>query len=305
MPKAKTPSFICELPLSVTPADERKLLIRLDCARQVYNACLGEALKRLRLLQASPEYQAARQLRRGSQKRTDAFREADQQAGFREYDLHAYATQFSHSWLGAHLDSNTVQKVASRAFHAAKQYAFGKRGKPRFKGKGGFDSVEGKTNASGILWRENTVRWLGLELPAILPSKDEVIEHGLGSRVKFVRLLRRKLNGRNRFHAQLICAGQPHRKARHTLGHGVVGLDIGPSTIATVSETQATLERFCAELENRHKTMRRQRRGGRSGIARSATCIRRRSWPNCTASRPPSGKACTGGRSMLFWHRGM
>jgi transposase len=262
MPKVKTPSFICELPLSVTPADERKLLIRLDCARQVYNACLGEALKRLRLLRASPEYQAARQLACGSQKRTAAFREANVQAGFREYDLHAYATQFSHSWLGAHLDSNTVQKVASRAFHAAKQYAFGKRGKPRFKGKGGFDSVEGKTNASGIVWREDTVRWLGLELPAILPSKDEVIAHGLGSRVKFVRLLRRKLNGRNRFYAQLICAGKPFHKAKHAIGRGVIGLDLGPSTLATVSADGriARLERFCAELVPRSRVMRKLQR---------------------------------------------
>ena len=262
MPKAKTPSFICELPLAVTPADERKLLIRLDCARQVYNACLGEALKRLRRLQASPEYQAACQLRRGSQKRTAAFREADQQAGFREYDLHAYATQFNHSWLGKHLDSNTVQKVASRAYQAAQQYAFGKRGKPRFKGKGGFDSVEGKTNASGILWRENTVRWLGLELPAILPSRDEVIAHGLGSRVKFVRLFRRKLNGRNRFYAQLICAGKPFRKAKHVIGRGVIGLDLGPSTLATVSADGriARLERFCDELVSRDQVIRKLQR---------------------------------------------
>jgi hypothetical protein len=268
MPKTKTPSFICELPLSVTPAEERKLLIRLDCARQVYNACLGEALKRLRRLWDSAEYQAARQLPRGckhspaAQKRTAAFREANVQAGFQEYDLHAYATQFSHSWLGEHLDSNSVQKVATRAFQAVQQYGFGKRGKPRFKGKGGFDSVEGKTNTSGILWREKTVRWLGLELPAIIDPKDQVIAHGLASPVKFVRLFRRKLNGRNRFYAQLICGGQPLRKAWHGLGEGKIGLDVGPSTLATVTADGqiARLERFCDELVPQHKAIRRLQR---------------------------------------------
>ena len=59
------------------------------------------------------------------------------------------------------------------------QYAFGKKGKPRFKGKGWFNSVEGKTNTSGILWRENSVKWLGLELPAIINSDDKVIAYGL------------------------------------------------------------------------------------------------------------------------------
>ena len=123
----------------MTPADEWKLLIRLDCARQVYNACLGEVLKRLKLLRASAEYQAACHLQRGSPEWVAAFRKANAQAGFREYDLHAYATQFSHSWLGEHLDSNNIQKVATRAFLSVQQYALGKRGKPRFKGRGWFD----------------------------------------------------------------------------------------------------------------------------------------------------------------------
>jgi|SRR5271157_2188547 len=266
MVRAKTPSFVCELPLTVTPADELELSIRLDCARMVYNACLGESLKRLERLRGTEAYQAARRMPKGAknspaaQARRAAFCAANEQAGFREYDLHAYATQFSHAWLGEHLDSNTVQKAATRAFLAVQQYAIGKRGKPRFRGRGWFDSVEGKTNASGILWRENAVRWLGLELPAIINPEDEVLAHGLSSEVKFVRLVRRKLNGRVRFYAQLICAGQPYRKDRHPLGQGVVGLDIGPSTIAMVSASEASLERFCDELQNRQKEIRRMQR---------------------------------------------
>jgi putative transposase len=162
--------------------------------------------------------------------------------------------------LGAHLDSTTIQKVATRAFLAVQQSAFGKRGKPRFQGKGCFDSVEGKTNTSGILWRENSVRWLGLELPAIVNSKDAVIAPGLASPVKFVRLVRRKLNGRNRFYAQLICLGHPFYKEKNKLGQGVVGLDIGPSNLAVVSETTAVLVPFCDELQSRQKDIRRLQR---------------------------------------------
>jgi len=43
--------------------------------------------------------------------------------------------QFNHCWIGAHLDINTIQKLATRAFKAAQQYAFGRRGRPRFKGR--------------------------------------------------------------------------------------------------------------------------------------------------------------------------
>ena len=275
MAHAITASFVCELPLRVTPADERELLIRLECARMIYNACLGASLGRLAQLRESRSYKEACRLPKGARhseaarKRAEAFKRANEQVGFREYDLHAYAQQFGHAWVGERLDSLTIQKVATRAFQAVQQYAFGKRGKPRFKGRGWFDSVEGKTNASGILWRGNIVKWLGLELPAIINPDDKVIEHGLTCKIKFVRLVRRKLDRNTRFYAQLICEGQPYQKEKNQLGQGVVGLDIGPSTIAIVSEQSATLEHFCAELEPQQKQIRklqrkmdRQRRAG-------------------------------------------
>jgi hypothetical protein len=116
--RSKTPSFITEIPLSVDQAQERTLFVRLDCARQVYNACLGEALKRATRMKASPEYAAAKKLPRGTKQRSETCAAVRKQFGFREYDLHAYATGIGKCWLGDHLDSNTIQKVATRAFQA-------------------------------------------------------------------------------------------------------------------------------------------------------------------------------------------
>ena len=242
------------------------MLKRLEAARQVYNACLGESLKRLELLRQSKLYQAARKLPKGpkgspqAKARAAAFRKANAAVGFREYDLHGYATQFNHCWIGDHLDANTIQTVASRAFSAVKEHALGKRGKPRFKSKGQFHSVEGKTNKQGIRWRDDHVEWLGLKLPAIIDPDDPVIAHGLNSPIKYVRLLRRKIKGRNRFYVQLVNEGFPYQKPKNRLGQGDVGLDIGPSTIAAVGEREAFREPFCAELEPRWKEIRRLQR---------------------------------------------
>jgi hypothetical protein len=71
-----------------------------------------------------------------------------------------------------------------------------------------------------------------LKLPALITSDDPVILHGLNSKVKYVRLVRTKVSGRNRFYAQLVCEGKPFIKPKNYLGNGDVGLDIGPSTIA-------------------------------------------------------------------------
>jgi len=235
MPRASTESFVCELPLVLSGDDERVLSVRFDVARQAYNACLSESLRRLELMRQSRAYQAACKLPKGQKgspavkKRAAAFRTVNEQHGFREYDLHAWMTEYiSHKWLGEHLDANTIQKIATRAFKAVQQYAFGKRGRPRFKGINQLDSVEGKTNTSGIRFKDDHVEWLGLNLPAIIKPDDPVIVHGLSSRVKYVRLVRRRLNGKPRYYAQLVCEGKPYRKEKNTLGEGRIGVDPGP-----------------------------------------------------------------------------
>ena len=112
-PPKRTPSFVCEVPLRVSPPQERALLARLEAARQVYNACLGQARRRVRLVRESKAFQHARTLPRDDPARKERFREARAQHGFSEYALHAYAQQFGHSWLGAHLDSLTIQTLAT------------------------------------------------------------------------------------------------------------------------------------------------------------------------------------------------
>src|SRR5260370_19839457 len=52
----------------------------------------------------------------------------------------------------------------------------------------------------------------------------------------------------------------PFRKPEHTLGKGVVGLDLGPSAIAVVSAQQALLQPFCPEVAPDAKALRRLER---------------------------------------------
>ena len=50
-----TRSFVCELPLRVPSGLSRRLAARLEAARQVYNACLGEGLRWLGLVRQPRE----------------------------------------------------------------------------------------------------------------------------------------------------------------------------------------------------------------------------------------------------------
>ncbi len=272
--RSTTPSFVCEVPLQVLPSQEPVLQTRFEAARQCYNALLGEALRRLRLMQQSQAYQAARKIPRGIThlaERKAAFKQIRQSMGFTEYALSRYATTIHHSWIGDHVDAVIGQTLAHRAFDAVDKMALGRAKKVRFKGRRGIHqigSLEGKSNQAGLRWRTDHLEWGSLALPMISGVEhDPIIAYGLTHPIKYVRLVRRNLRGQDRYYAQLICEGIPLRKLdpqsgrfQHPLGSDMVGLDIGPSTIGVVGETQASLQRFAEEIVRDHATLRREQR---------------------------------------------
>jgi len=243
----------------------------------MYNALLGEALRRLRLLRDSKLYQAARKVPKDAEhaeERRSAFAAARAEWEFTEYHLSQFGTELRHSWLGGHVDSPVEQKLVKRAFGAVSRMAFGKAKKVRFKGRRGLHSLEGKSNVACIRWHDDRVLWNGLDLPMVKAAhKDPVTQHGLSSRVKYVRIVRREVHGRTRYYAQLVCEGHPYQKPEHKIGTETVGLDIGPSTIAVVGETQASLEPFCEPVVRDHQRIRRlQRKLDRQRRANNPDC---------------------------------
>ena len=283
--RATTPSFVCEVPLRVNPTQEDILQTRFEAARQLYNALLGEAIRRLHLLQQSRAYREAHQIPRGQgHKRAAAFAAARQVIGFTEYALSQYATTIHASWIGDHVDAVIGQTLTRRAFDAANRIALGRAKKVRFKGKRGLHqigSLEGKSNAAGLRWRNGALHWGGLVLPmGQHADRDPVIAYGLAQRIKYGRLVRRTIKGRVRWFAQLVCEGVPMQKLdpktgqfKHPFGGETLGLDIGPSTIAVVGETHADLQQFAEEVVRDHQTIRRlQRHLDRQRRANNPAC---------------------------------
>ena len=272
------PSFITELPLKLTIAEKRNLEKRFEAGDDVFNAVLGESFKRREIMLNLPEYIAARN-EKDKEKRKKLFATAAQESGFREYDLHNYGKQFNHCWINQHLESTMVQKIATRAFRAVADYHFKKKGKPRFKSPKDFNSLEGKNNINGLTWCMDHVEWKTqkgiIHLQPIINSKDEVIEHGLKSKVKYIRIVRRagrKLDTKDYdYFVQLVSNGVPLHKKKHKQAKGKFALDIGPSTVAGVGKDFAFLVQFCSELITKRKELRildrqidRQRRANNS-----------------------------------------
>jgi hypothetical protein len=126
--RSLTPSFVCEIPLRVGPTEQRVLAARLEAARALYNACLGEARTRWFLVKQSRAYQHARILPRKTPERAEAFRAARVAHGCTEAALQAYAKDCRHAshWIEDHLDAPVCQHLATRAYRAVLRLALGK-----------------------------------------------------------------------------------------------------------------------------------------------------------------------------------
>jgi putative transposase len=299
--RIKTKNFIAEFALRTTAADERTLGVRLEAARQVYNTCLDEALKRLGLMRQSKVWQAAREMPKGAE-RTAIFKAVIARFDFTSAAIQKHAEGCRDAcWIGDHLGSHDTQTTSLRAFRAVQQCAFGKRGRPRFKSFRRLNCVEGKGDAVIMLRKVDdapVVLWNGLSLPLLLDPRDRDAwqRQGLACRTKYVRILRRTVRGRTRWYCQLVQEGLPPRKDRRPIGDGVVGLDLGPSTIAAVSAGDATLEMFCPSVAHCGKELRvAQRALDRSRRATNPDP----SMPTAPSSAAPAlrcGRTATGGK---------
>jgi hypothetical protein len=172
-----------------------------------------------------------------------------------------------------------AQTLATRAYQAVNRVCVGKAKRVRFRSKGrGIDSVEGKRNDVGMRFVFDPTAgdggflvWNKEVIPVIIDWLDPVVQHGLGHKIKYVRLIRRKASGPhaqgadqdgNRYFVQLVLAGHACLKKQHEqTGSDTVGLDIGPQTLAIVPrEAKADLVTFCSVLAPNAKKKRRLQR---------------------------------------------
>jgi hypothetical protein len=267
-PKQQTPTFLLELPLLVEAGQAKRLRAHLEAGRQFYNAVLSEGQRRLRQMRADPGWQAARSIPRSRKpERHTAFLRLREQYGFSEYGLHEAAKRLRTSWLGDHLDAVLAQTLATRAYRALNRVCLGVARRVRFKSRTrGLSSLENKRNDTGMRFvlqkpeegHHGFLIWQDDHLPALIEWNDPVVKYGLDHRIKYARLIRRPASSRRahgadcqaeRYFVQLALEGVPYHKPKHQVGTDTIGLDLGPSTIASVPrDSEARLEQFCEEL---------------------------------------------------------
>lgn len=254
-------NFILTLPLQTEKFQEDILNKRLEIARKMYNACLNELFKRYHTMQQSNEYQKVVKMPKGKD-RNKMFSELNKQYGVTEYSLHAYIKPMQ-TRFKSNIDSFTAQKIATRCFGAFKELMFGRAKKVHFKRYGEMDSIEGKSNKTGIMFRNNNIVWLGLSIPVIIKHNDIYAQMALENRIKYCRVVRKLIRGKYKFYIQLILDGvlplkidKETGEVKNNISKGNVGIDIGTQTIAICSNKDVKLLELAPEVNNIEKEKR-------------------------------------------------
>jgi hypothetical protein len=146
------------------------------------------------------------------------------------------------------------------------------------------NTFEGKNNTTGWIYKNRHIQYNLKMIPLIIKEKDTYVKEALHYidsnqcftyttkkdeartefyKVKYVRITRKVIRGKERFFAQLVCAGYPPVKRNHLngerkypLGEGRVGIDIGTSTTAVASSKKVFLKkRLKRKLERSRRNM--------------------------------------------------
>ena len=276
MKRTVTESYCVTFEVKVKPSDLPEIDRRTECARQVYNTCLGQCQKRWRLIRSIPEWRAAlkelQALNRKPELSPDEkshqkslrqrLKAIEQNEGFSEYALHAYALTVNRHF-GSLLGVNEMQKAATFAWRTFERYRFGNAKKVRFKRRDDPILIENKSNVTGLRLKDDKVLWGSkhartLEFPIIVRRNDKYAQQTFLDKTKFIRFFKRTIRGKRRFFIQAVKEGTPPPKHRqYGDGKPTVGIDLSPSTLVAYSPEAAVIEELAPDCESIEAAIRR------------------------------------------------
>lgn len=250
--KNKTASYVVQYELLTTNRDKKSLEKKFNSAKSIYNACLSECLKRLKRLRNNEEYSSLLK-EKSSKERNRRLKEIELSLNYSEYDIHKYVKDIRKLY-AKHIGSHEAQKLATRAFQTVEKLHYHIADKVNFKNRYSNMSVENKTNNTGLRIKDNIVLWNDLKLKIKEKRNDIYNIQSRNDKTKYIRILKRKIRRKTRYFVQVIKEGIPSKKRNY--GKENVGLDIGISSVAIVSDSCVKLDKL-SNTENEYRKLKR------------------------------------------------
>lgn len=259
--------YCVTFPLITEKYQETILNKRFEISRQLYNAVLSKAYKRYKSMIETKKYrQLKEQINNVNEKEKKLLykqlNEMYKQYRLNEYSLHEDIQEMQHHF-SENIDSFTAQKIATRVWSAFEDLLFGDGEIVHFKKYGELDSLEGKSNKTGIRFKDGFLIWNGLKIPVKIDYNNPYEYQALKDEICYCRIKRRFIKGKYKYYLQIVFKGVPPMKinkdgeVKRHIGNGTVGLDIGTQTIAIVSNVDVKLLELADRVNNIEKEKRR------------------------------------------------
>jgi hypothetical protein len=259
--------YCVTFPLITEKYQETILNKRFEISRQLYNAVLSKAYKRYKSMIETKKYrQLKEQINNANEKEKKLLykqlNEMYKQYRLNEYSLHEDIQEMQHHF-SENIDSFTAQKIATRVWSAFEDLLFGDGEIVHFKKYGELDSLEGKSNKTGIRFKDGFLIWNGLKISVKIDYNNPYEYQALKDEICYCRIKRRFIKGKYKYYLQIVFKGVPPMKinkdgeVKRHIGNGTVGLDIGTQTIAIVSSVDVKLLELADRVNNIEKEKRR------------------------------------------------
>jgi len=261
-------NFITQFPLITEKYQEDVLNKRFEIGRNIYNSLVNVTLKRYNEMVKTKLYRFIKSELAEIYKSNDKTKlkhkkelctqlnELHKQYKLSEYSFYADVKLMQHHFK-KNIDAFTSQQIASRVWKSYDKLLFGNGKKVHFKRYNELNSLEGKSNNTGIRFKENNLLWNGLKIPVYINYNNPYEDQAMQNEITYCRIVRKYVRNKYKFYLQILFKGNPPIKIdkntgeiKHSLGNGNVGLDIGTQTIAISSNNEVKLLELADKVQN-------------------------------------------------------
>ena len=260
-------NFVVEFPLKTEKYQEDILNKRFEIGRQIYNSLVNVTQKRYKEMIKTKKYRELMSSLTGDKKTDKEIRKQINDI-HKQYDMSEYSFHKDVKMMQKHfkdnIDSFTAQKIATALWKSYEKFLYGNGKKVYYKKYGTLDSLEGKSNGSGIRFKDDMIFWNGLEIPVIIDYNNYYEYQAMQCKICYNRIVRKFIKNKYKYYVQIVFKGNPPVKVdnetgeiKHRIGDGDVGLDIGTSTIAIASQSDVKILELVDRIQNIENQKRR------------------------------------------------
>ena len=259
-------NFIIQFSLRTEKFQEDIIDRRFEIGRKIYNSLANVTQKRYKEMIKTKQYRnLLSSLSNDKKKDKDIWKQINEirrQYGMSEYSFHEDVKRMQKHFK-ENIDAFTAQKIASTLWKAYDKLFFGNGDKIHFKRYDTLNSLDGKSNKTGIRFKDDCLLWNGLNIPVLIDYDNYYEYQAMQCDISYCRILRKFVHNKNHYYVQIVFKGYPPIKVnketgevKHIIGYGDVGIDIGTSTIAISSKSDVKI----FELADKVKNIENQRR---------------------------------------------